>query len=105
MSYNIFMLCYYDDTIILNIKNNITYNDESNVLLNAILGMSLEDIKQVTCQGFGWNYNDVDVDITWRFHVEETSIFFHFDFKLCEFWDYNWIVRPKWIEHDRVVSG
>lgn len=53
MSYNIFMLCYYDDTIILNIKNNITYNDESNVLLNDILGMSLEDIKQVTCQGFG----------------------------------------------------
>lgn len=53
MSYNIFMLCYYDDTIILNIKNNITYNDESNVWLNAILGMPLEDIKQVPCQRFG----------------------------------------------------
>jgi hypothetical protein len=37
--------------------------------------MSLEDIKQVRCQGFRWNYNDVDVDITWGFYVEEHQYF------------------------------
>ena len=39
MSYNIFMLCHYDDIIVLDVNNNITYNGESNLLLNDNLGM------------------------------------------------------------------
>ena len=33
------------------------------MLLNAILGMSLVNIKQFIYQKIGWNYNDVEVDI------------------------------------------
>jgi hypothetical protein len=41
ISYNIFILYYYDGTIIHDVDNNITYNGRSNVLLKVNLGMSL----------------------------------------------------------------
>jgi len=66
-----FMLYHYGYTVIPDVNNNITYNGRSNVLLNANLGMSLEDIKKVICQVVGWNYNDVEVDITLKCHVME----------------------------------
>jgi hypothetical protein len=31
------MLCHYGDTIVHNVNNNITYNDENNFLLNGNL--------------------------------------------------------------------
>jgi len=46
MSYNMFMLYHYGCIVIPDVNNNITYNGRSNVLLNANLGMSLEDIKK-----------------------------------------------------------
>jgi hypothetical protein len=39
------MLCHYSDTIVHDVKNNITYNDETNLLLNGNLGMSCMKIK------------------------------------------------------------
>jgi len=40
MSYNIFMLCYYDDTIILlDVNSSIIYNSGNNLLLNGNLDM------------------------------------------------------------------
>jgi hypothetical protein len=40
------MLCHYSDTIVPDVKNNITYNDETNLLLNGNLGMSCMKIKK-----------------------------------------------------------
>jgi hypothetical protein len=39
MSYNIFILCHYDDTIILDVNSSIIYNSECNLLLNGSLDM------------------------------------------------------------------
>jgi len=66
MSYNIFMLCHYGDTIVPNVNNNITYNGESNLLLNGNSGMSYAEMKEIISHGLAWNYNDIDVEITWR---------------------------------------
>lgn len=55
-----FMLCYCGGNIILDMNNN----NGSNILLNANIGMSLMDIKQVIFHGLRWNYIDVKVDIT-----------------------------------------
>jgi hypothetical protein len=41
------MLCHYSDIIIHNMNNNITYNDESNLLLTGNLNMSYEKIKLI----------------------------------------------------------
>jgi hypothetical protein len=46
----IISLCYvinYSDTIVPDVKNNITYNDETNLLLNGNLGMSCMKIKNI----------------------------------------------------------
>jgi len=51
MSYNIFMLYHYDDTIILDMTYSITYNDESNFLLNDNLCLSYAKMKQTICHG------------------------------------------------------
>jgi lysozyme family protein len=66
------MLCHYSDTIVPDVKNNITYNDETNLLLNGNLGMSCMKIKK-KIHWRRWNYNDVDVDvdITWWCQVGE----------------------------------
>jgi hypothetical protein len=40
MTYNIFMLCYYGDIIVLDVNNIITYNDGSSLLLKDNLGIS-----------------------------------------------------------------
>jgi hypothetical protein len=45
MSYNIFILCHYGDTIVFDVNNNITYNGGSNLLLNDNLDMSHMEIK------------------------------------------------------------
>jgi hypothetical protein len=46
MSYNIFILCHYDDTIVHDINSNITYNGDINLLLNCNLDMSYAKIKE-----------------------------------------------------------
>jgi len=53
------------------VNNNNAYNDKSSALLNANLGMSFAKMKQVICLELGWNYNDIKVDITWKFQVKE----------------------------------
>jgi len=53
------MLCHYGDTIVHNVNNSITYNDENNFLLNDNLGMSYTEMKETICHGLGWNYNDI----------------------------------------------
>jgi hypothetical protein len=45
MSYNVFMLRHYGGTIIHDVNNSITYNGESNLLLNDNLGVSSTKIK------------------------------------------------------------
>jgi hypothetical protein len=45
MSYNIFMLCHYDGTFVLDVKSNMTYNDKSSFLLNDNLIISYAKIK------------------------------------------------------------
>jgi hypothetical protein len=37
--------------------------------------MSFKDTKKVTCGRLGLNYNDVEIDITWRSHVREHQYF------------------------------
>jgi len=51
MSYNIFMLYHYDDTIILDMTYSITYNDETNLLLNDNLCLLYAKMKQTICHG------------------------------------------------------
>jgi hypothetical protein len=58
------MLYHYGGTIVSNVNNNITYNGESNLLLNGNLGMSYAEMKEIIFHGLRWNYNDVDVEIT-----------------------------------------
>jgi hypothetical protein len=48
MSSNFFILCHYDDTIVLDMNNSITYLDGSTMFLNGTRGMSFEDTKKVT---------------------------------------------------------
>jgi hypothetical protein len=69
MSYNIFILCHYGDTIVLNMNNNITYKGRNRFLLNDNLGMSCAEIKETIYHRLGCNYNDIDVEITWRCQV------------------------------------
>jgi hypothetical protein len=40
-------------------------------LLNDNLGMSFMDVKQAICHELEWNYNDIEVDITWKCKVGE----------------------------------
>ena len=71
MSNNIFMLCHYNDNIVLEVNNNITYNDGSNLLLIGNLGMSYIETKEIICHELGWNYNNINVEITWRCQISE----------------------------------
>jgi hypothetical protein len=64
MFYNIFILCHYGGTIVLNVNSCITYNGESSLLLHGSLGMSYTEMKKIICHGLRWNYNDIDVEIT-----------------------------------------
>ena len=36
----------------------------NNLLLYGILRISYAEIKETICYGLGWNYNDIDVEIT-----------------------------------------
>ena len=53
MSYTIFMLCYYGDTIVPDVNNNITYKGKNNFLLNDNLGMSCAEIKKLFIMDLG----------------------------------------------------
>jgi hypothetical protein len=41
------------------------------LLLTGNLGMSYVEMKETICHGHGWNYNDIDVEITWRCQIGE----------------------------------
>jgi len=41
------MLCYYGDTIVPDVNNNITYKGKNNFLLNDNLDMSCAEIKKL----------------------------------------------------------
>jgi len=45
MSYNIYMLYHYGDTIVPDVNSNITCNGESILLFNVNIGMSYVEIK------------------------------------------------------------
>jgi hypothetical protein len=48
------MLCHYDGIFVLDVKSNMTYNDENSFLLNDNLGMSYAKIKiKNICHGLG----------------------------------------------------
>ena len=64
MSNNIFMLYLYSGNIDLKINSSIIYNGGSNLLWTSNLGMSYVEMKETFCHGLGWNYNDIDVEIT-----------------------------------------
>ena len=40
-------------------------------MLTGYLGMPYAEMKETICHGFGWNYNDIDVEITWRCQICE----------------------------------
>jgi hypothetical protein len=40
-------------------------------LLNGNLSMSYAEMKEIISHGLEWNYNDVDVKITWRCQIGE----------------------------------
>jgi len=56
MSNNIFRLCHYDGNIVPEVKNSITFNGGSRLLLTGNLGMLYIEMKEIICHGFGWNY-------------------------------------------------
>jgi hypothetical protein len=65
------MLCHYSDTIVLDVKNSIIHNGGSSLLLNGNLGMWYAKIKKIICHGIRLNYNNIDVEITWRCQIGE----------------------------------
>lgn len=67
-------LCHYGGIIINDIKNSITYNKGSNMILSASLEMSLVKLIQVICEEIEWNYNDIEVDFTWRMFTKECPV-------------------------------
>jgi uncharacterized protein YlbG (UPF0298 family) len=82
MSLNFFLLCHYNGTIVPYMNNSIIYIDERNVFLNAtrgmsfkytknVRGMSFKYTKNVICERLGMNYNEVEINITWRCLVGE----------------------------------
>jgi len=75
MSSNLFMLCHYSSTIVHDTNNSITYICRNTVFLNDIKGMSFDDTKKVICGRLELNYNDTEIDITWRCLVGEHQYF------------------------------
>jgi hypothetical protein len=71
MFYNIYILCHYGGTIVLSVNIFITYNDKSSLLLHGSLGMSSVKMTETICHRLRWNYNDIDVEITWRCQIGE----------------------------------
>ena len=69
------MLCHYGDIIIF-MNSSITYNDGNNLLLNDNLNMSYTKIKAIIYHELEWNYNDIDVEITWRCQIDEHQYYF-----------------------------
>jgi len=65
------MLSHYVVSIIPDVNSSITYNDMINLLLNGNLNMSYAKIKETICHELGMNYNDIDVEITWRCQIGE----------------------------------
>ena len=49
------------------------------VFFNATRGLSFEDTKKIICGRLGLNYNDIEIDITWRSLVGGTSVFLDTD--------------------------
>jgi hypothetical protein len=58
------MLCHYGNNIILGVNSSSSYNDVNSLLLTGNLNMSYSDMKEIICHVFGWNYNDIDIEIT-----------------------------------------
>jgi hypothetical protein len=65
------MLCHYDVTIVPDVNINIIYNGKSSLLLDGNLNMSYAKIKVIICHRIGWNYNNIDVEITLRCQIGE----------------------------------
>jgi hypothetical protein len=58
------MLCHYGNNIILRVNSSSSYNDVNSLLLTGNLNMSYSDMKETICHVVGWNYNDIDIEIT-----------------------------------------
>jgi hypothetical protein len=58
------MLCHYGNNIVLGVSSSTTYNGVSNLLLTGNLSMSYSEMKETICHVLGWNYNDIDIEIT-----------------------------------------
>ena len=103
MSYNIFMLYNYDDTNVHDINSRITYNGGINLLLNCNLDMSYAKIKEIICYGFGWNYNDINVEITWKCQICEHQ--YYLVLIVCDD-SFKIIIdffNLKWVEYDNII--
>ena len=55
-------------------NNSIIYNSGSSLLLTGNLGISYIEMKEIICHVLGWNYNDINVEITWRYQIIEQQI-------------------------------
>jgi hypothetical protein len=42
----------------------------SSLLLTDNLSTLCVEMKEIICHGLGWNYNDVDIEITWRCQID-----------------------------------
>jgi len=71
MSDNIYTLCHYSGNIVPEVNSSITYNSEISLLLTSNLGMLYIELKETICHRLKWNYNDIDVKITWRCQIGE----------------------------------
>ena len=61
------MLCHYCCTIVHDVNIILHIIVEISLLLNGNLGMSYAKMKETIFYGLGWNYNGIDVEMTWRF--------------------------------------
>jgi hypothetical protein len=69
------MLCHCGGNIVPKMNSSVTYNDRSSLLLTGNLGMSYVEMKEIICHELGWNYNDIDVEITWRCQIGEQQYY------------------------------
>jgi hypothetical protein len=50
-------------------------NDGSSLLLISNLDISYVEMKEIICHGLVWNYNDIDIKITWRCQIGEQQYY------------------------------
>jgi hypothetical protein len=63
----------------------------------------MQEIKKTIWHGLEWNYNDIDVEITWRYQIYKQQFYpvpIVYDDSFKKMIDFFY---SKWFEHDNIV--